>query len=693
MTDDNRLHDAADWDEMPSVLESRDHLEAILQGVADGVVVHDQHGRIAYANAAASGLFGQPPEVSLLGRSIDDLLAPFDLFDVNRAPISAGDLPAWEVFGGSAAARRTIIRRQRETSEERWWLVNASPVRDSAGQVPFVVSILRDATDRVMVIQANARLAALVASSADAIVGMTLDAIITTWNPAAEALYGYTSDEAVGTPVSILVPPDRQDELPAIMERLRSGESVNALETERVAKSGARLDVSLTISPILAPDGSISGASMIARDISEQRRAENALRLLAEIGRVLGTSLNDEEMLGSVAEVVVPGLADWCSISMIDDTGRLNQLALHHREPAKVRHILEIQQRMPYDDDPNSGIVAAMRRREPIVHREIDDAMLLEAARSPEHLEVLRELAIRSSVIVPIVIRGQAVGAITFAYAESGRNYHDDEIELAMEIARRVAIAIDNAWLLAEAQEAAQARQDFLLTASHELRTPLTSVKAAGQLVARYLQQPNPNRQRIETMILNLQSEIGRLEAISVDLLDAARIQRGQFELERAATDLVEIASDVIASLERSSVRLPSHELVLDAGEPIVGYWDARRLRQLVSNLVSNALKYSPNGGIVRVQLTSRDGVGVMAVEDHGIGIKPTEAANLFRPFERAATVRQSVGGVGLGLYITKQIVDAHGGSITVESSPGEGSRFIVRLPREEPSRPSAAST
>jgi PAS domain S-box-containing protein len=686
MTDDNRLQDAADWDGMPSVLESRDHLEAILQGVADGVVVHDQHGRIAYANAAASELFGQPSEVSLLGRPIDDLLAPFDLFDVNRAPISAGDLPAWEVFAGSPAARRTVIRRQRETSEERWWFVNASPVRDSAGHVPFVVSILRDATDRVMVIQANARLAALVASSADAIVGMTLDAIITTWNPAAEALYGYTSDEAVGTPASILVPSDRQDELPAIMARLLNGESVNALETERVAKSGARLDVSLTISPILAPDGSISGASMIARDISEQRRAENALRLLAETGRVLGASLKYEEMLGSVAEVVVPGLADWCSILMVDDTGRLNQLALHHRDPAKVRHILEIQQRMPYDNDPDSGAMAAMRRREPIVHRDVEDAALLAAAKSPEHLAILRELAIRSSVIVPMVTRGRAVGTITFAYAESDRNYRDDEIELAMEIARRVAIAIDNALLLAEAQDAAQARQDFLLTASHELRTPLTSVKAAAQLVGRYLQQPHPNRERIESMIANLQSEIGRLETISVDLLDAARIQREQFELKRTPTDLVEIASDVLTALARSGLRLPSHELVLDAGEPIVGYWDAQRLRQLVSNLVSNALKYSPDGGVVRVRITTNDGFGVLTVEDDGIGIKPSEAANLFKPFERASTVRHAVGGVGLGLYISKQIVDAHGGSISLESSPGEGSRFMIRLPRDETS-------
>ncbi|HYI15215.1 MAG TPA: PAS domain S-box protein [Thermomicrobiales bacterium] len=665
----------------PPVLESREHLEAILQGVADGVVVHDTDGIIAYANDAAAQMLRSPSPISLLGHSIDGALTGLDLFDAAGTALSVADLPARDVFDGEPSARRSIVCRHRETGEERWWIVSASPIRGNTGLVDYAVCILRDATERVRGIQANSRLAAIVASSADAIIGKSLDAIITSWNPAAERLYGYTADQAVGQPIAMLVPLDRPDELPSIMASLRAGESVEALRTVRVRKDGTRVDVQLTISPVHGQDGRITGASTIARDVTEQHRAENALRLLAEAGEVLGASLDYEATLASVAELIVPRLADWCSVNMVDETGRQTQIALAHSDPEKVNWVLDLQKTLRTDDSETGGIALARRTGEPVVYRDISDEMLVQGATSPEHLAAMRKLGFRSGVIVPMMSRGRAVGTMSLVYAESGRLYRDDEIELAKEIARRAAIAVDNARLFAEAQRAVQARQDFLLTASHELRTPLTSVKAAAQLVARHLDRPEPNRKRIVSMVANLQGEISRLEALSFDLLDAARIQRGQFELELGRCDLVAIASDVMSVLSRTSFHLPSHLLVLDAEQPVTGTWDERRLRQVVSNLVSNALKYSPEGGEVRVRIRQVDGTAILSVEDHGIGIDQVEATNLFQPFERTATVRQSIGGVGLGLYITKQIVDAHDGTITVDSMLGAGSVFSIRFP------------
>ncbi len=681
MTDENGPGKVATGHTSPPVLESREHLEAILQGVADGVVVQDTDGVIAYANEAAAQMLLVPSSVSLLGHAIDEVLAKFELFDVAGEPLSVADLPARDVFEGAPSARRSIVCHHPQSGEERWWIVNASPIRGETGQVSFAVCILRDATERVRGVQANARLAAIVASSADAIIGKTLDAIITSWNPAAERLYGYTVDEAVGQPIAMLVPPDRSDELPSIMARLRAGEAIEALRTVRVRKDGTRVDVQLTISPIHGQDGQITGASTIARDITKQHRAENALQLLAEAGEVLGASLDYEATLGSVAELIVPRLADWCSVNMVDETGRQTQIALAHSDPEKVKWVLELQQTIRPDDSETGALALARRTGEPVIYRDITDEMLVEGATSPEHLAAMRQLGFRSGVIVPMMSRGRAVGTMTLVYAESGRLYQDDEIDLAKEIARRAAIAVDNAILFAEAKQAAQARQDFLLTASHELRTPLTSVKAAAQLVARHLDRPEPNRQRIISMVANLQGEISRLEALSFDLLDAARIQRGQFELELEPCNLVAIASDVMSVLRRTNFHLPTHQLVLDAASPVTGVWDARRLRQVVSNLVSNALKYSPNGGEVRVRIRQADGEALLSVEDHGIGIDQAEVMSLFQPFERATTVRQSIGGVGLGLYITKQIVDAHGGTVTIDSVPGAGSVFTVRLP------------
>ena len=681
MTDDMGPGESPIGQAAPLVLESREHLEAILQGVADGVVVQDADGMVAYANEAAAQMLQVPFPADLLGSTIDAALTPFDLFDPARMSLTVADLPAGAVFQGALSSRRTIICRHRETGDERWWIVTASPIRDSAGNVRYAVGILRDATERVQDRQANAWLAAIVASSVDAIIGKTLDAIITSWNPAAERLYGYTSSEAIGQSITMLVPDDRPDEVPSIMARLRAGEAVEAFETVRVRKNGTRVDVSLTISPIVGPDGLIAGASTIARDITEQRRAQHALQLLAEAGEVLGTSLDYEATLASVADLIVPRLADWCSVNMVDETGKPTQIALAHTDPEKVRWVLELQESMGLDDEETSGISLARRTGEPVIYRDITDEMLVAGAKSPEHLAALRQIGFRSGVIVPMMTRGRAVGTMTLAFAESGRLYHDDEIELAKEVARRAAIAVDNAGLYAEAQHAAQAREDFLLTASHELRTPLTSVKATAQLVARYLDQPKPDRSRIGSMMKRLQSEIGRLETLSLDLLDAARIQRGRFELHPKPCDLVAMATDVLTVLGRSSHRQPGHRLVMDAEQPVSGFWDPQRLQQVVTNLVSNALKYSPDGGEVCVRIRRDAEIAILEVEDEGIGIDPAEVAGLFQPFERGRTVRRSVGGVGLGLYITHQIVDAHGGTISIDSQPGAGSRFTVRLP------------
>lgn len=681
MTDDKGLRQRSVGQTAPSVLESREHLEAILQGVADGVVVHDSDGAIAYANEAAAQLFGVSSPLSLLSGSIQDALAPFDLFDTHRAPLAVDDLPAWEVFHGSSAARRAIICRQRETGEDRWWIVYASPVRDDAERVRYVVCILRDVTDRAHGAQANARLAAVVTSSSDAIITRSLDAIITSWNPAAERLYGYSADEAIGQPAAILVPVDRHAEMAAKMERLRAGEHLEAFEGVRIRKDSTQVDVALTLSPIFDQDGRFVGVSSIERDITAQRRAQDALQLLAEAGEVLGASLDYETTLAGLAELIVPRLADWCSVNTFDDTGKPTQLALAHVDPEQVSWVRALQESMPYGVEETSDIARVQRTGEPVIYREITDEMLVAGARTPEHLAALRQLGFRSGIVVPMITRGRVVGTMTLVYAESGRLYHDDEIALAQEIARRAAIAVDNAGLYADAQHAARAREDFLLTASHELRTPLTSVKASAQLVSRYLDQPQPDRTRIVAMIARLQGEIGRLETLSLDLLDAARIQRGRFELQPEPSELVALAREVLAGLERSGYRLPAHRLVMDAGEPVSGVWDPQRLRQVVSNLISNALKYSPAGGEIRVRVLREGDAALLVVEDEGIGIDAAEAARLFQPFERGTAVRHSIGGVGLGLYITRQIVDAHGGTISLDSTPGAGSRFTVRLP------------
>jgi signal transduction histidine kinase len=272
------------------------------------------------------------------------------------------------------------------------------------------------------------------------------------------------------------------------------------------------------------------------------------------------------------------------------------------------------------------------------------------------------------------------LGAISFGATGGSRRYGPDDLALAEELARRAAAAIDNARLYASAQAAIGLREEFLGVAAHELRTPLTTLKGYAQLLARLLGRPELDRARLAEAHAALARQLGRLERLVVDLLDVARIQRGELALRPEPMDLVDLARQVLARFELAPERSPNHRLTLEATEAVAGRWDADRLDQALTNLVSNALKYSPDGGEVRVCVARRDGVAELRVCDEGLGIAPEEQAGLFRPYARGQAAR-GVEGTGLGLYVASQVVARHGGTIAVESAPGAGSVFTIRLP------------
>lgn len=240
----------------------------------------------------------------------------------------------------------------------------------------------------------------------------------------------------------------------------------------------------------------------------------------------------------------------------------------------------------------------------------------------------------------------------------------------------------------AESERTAHARQEFLLTASHELKTPITSVKMAAQLLDRALVQHDPAFRIDHETILRWRDQlmlgIGRLEDLVTELLDAARIQQGRLELHPAHVDLAEMARAVVERFEFSSERTARHQLILEAPESVDGNWDPSGIDQVLTNLVSNALKYSPDGGAVTVRVEQdKDGDDArLTVTDAGIGISPELQTELFKPFARGRTLQHGISGTGLGLYITKQVVELHGGTVALQSIPGIGTTITVTLPR-----------
>jgi signal transduction histidine kinase len=291
---------------------------------------------------------------------------------------------------------------------------------------------------------------------------------------------------------------------------------------------------------------------------------------------------------------------------------------------------------------------------------------------------------------VPLMSEGQVVGVLHVGTVDR-REFTEGEVRLLQVVADRVVVAIEQARLFeaerrarAEAQEAAHLREEFLAIASHELKTPLTGIKGYVQLLNRLLKNARFEREEAVDLITELDGQVVRLQALVGDLLDASQIARGRLDLHPEDVDLSDLAARVLARFEVAAERTREHILVLDAPAPVVGCFDSLRIEQVLSNLISNAIKYSPDGGEVRVRVAQTDDEAELSVIDQGIGIAEEEQGFLFQPFVRGQSTR-SIKGTGLGLFIVSRIVEDHGGSISVQSAAGAGSTFVVRLPLTVP--------
>jgi PAS domain S-box-containing protein len=523
---------------------------------------------------------------------------------------------------------------------------------DERGRPIATLEINTDVTERRRAEEAQARLAAIVASSDDAIIGKTLAGTITSWNPAAERLYGYTAGEVIGQPISLLIPPDRPDELPAILERLRRGARIDHYETERVAKDGRRVHVSLSISPVTGGDGRIIGAATIARDVTERIRAGEIQRLLADARALLASSLDYEATLRSVARLAVPALADLCIVDILEEDRSIRRMAAAHVDPVKEELVREMRRRYPPDPNGPQPFLKALRTGRSQLVPEFSDALMEAVAKDAEHLSILRSLNYKSAIAVPLVARERTLGAITLLFAESERRYGPTDLPLAEELAQRAALAVDNARLYREAQQAIRLRDEFLAVAAHEQQA----------------------RQALGT-IERQSDKLGRLVS---QLLDISRIQAGQLAISPQAADLRRVVEDAVAVAQASTTR---HQIMLDVPSTIEARVDPLRLEQVLLNLLDNAARYSPEEGRIDVGLYPVDAqTARVEVRDHGLGIPPPQRNRIFDRFFQAHP-GSHLDGIGLGLYISRQIIELHRGRIEADFPDDGGTRFIVTLP------------
>jgi PAS domain S-box-containing protein len=432
--------------------------------------------------------------------------------------------------------------------------------------------------------------------------------------------------------------------------------------------------------PVRDHDGAITHWVGTGTDIDDQKRAEDRQRLLAEASVLLVNALDYESALTQLAHLVAPRLADWCALHLLENGGTIRRLAVVHIDPAKQALALARPARYPLDPSGRLLVAHVLRSGEPEIYPEVPDALLVEAARDADHLMLLRVLGFTSYMCVPLIARGRILGAITLVTAASGRHYDKAALALAEDLASRAAIAVDNARLYRDAQDAIRLRDQFLSIASHELKTPLTSLIGYIELIQRRTARDSAMAERDLRALRVIGEQAARLNKLVGALLDLSRIETGQLSIKRGLVNLVDLARRLVEEAQQTTDR---HAITfIGAEQPLLIRGDELRLEQVIQNLIQNAIKYSPVGGTVTVRVVRRDDLACVAVSDHGIGIPAAALPQLFRRFYRAPNAEvHNIGGMGIGLYVVKQIVELHRGAIDVASQEGVGSTFTICLP------------
>lgn len=476
----------------------------------------------------------------------------------------------------------------------------------------------------------QALFAAIVSSSENPIISKTLDGIITSWNPAAHRLFGYSENEAIGNQISIIIPEDRLAEEEFILEEIRSGKPFDRFETVRKTKDGRSIPVSLTISPVKTSEGRIIGASKIIRDISEQNKIVEKQAILAAIVDNSDDAIVSKSLRG-----------------MITSWNKAAEKMFGYREAEVLgKHI--------------SLIIPADRLEE-------EDYIIGEIIKGNKvaHFETIRiskegkEIPISLTISPLLNESGVIIGAS----------------KIARDISEKISSQKEKEQLYRKIKVLSRKKDAFIAMAAHELKTPVTSLSGFLQLLQKQISPDDKNSDLVQRCI----NRVEKLTMLVNDLLDISRIQGGKLQLRIEPFDIVALTEEVIVPYRH----ITTHQIEINAPESVRIMGDRMRIEQVLANLIGNAIKYAPKGGTIGIEIAQDKENVFISVSDEGIGISPMHLAGLFTPFYRVADPENRVSGLGMGLYISKEIVERHGGTIDVTSQSGRGSVFKFILPKQ----------
>ena len=817
-----RAHLAQSEDRLRGLAASQALWRGIFERSLDGIVLTDEDGRIIEWNEAEERIAGIPA-AQVLGRPLWDVQlvlkpepgAPGERERLERAirkALRTGEVPA------RAWSREMPIRRP--NGETRYVQSLVFAIDTTRGH--RLCAFSRDVTDRHRAEEAlresETRFRHLVETSSDVIWEVNSDGVYTYMSPSVREVLGYEPEELLGKTVLDLLPPEDAPRFEALFRSIRDEHrTLRFLRNRNVRKDGQIVELETNAVPFFDEAGRLAGYRGMDRDVTARVRAEEGLRLLGEVARVLVSSLDYERVLQEMARLMVPTLADWAAVDILVDGEKARPVAVAHVDPWKEELARELQRRYPLDPR-RAGYGAVVFGGDSILYPEVDLELLKKIAHDEEHLRMNQQMGPRSVIAVPLLGRERPLGALLLLITESRRRYGPRELALAQEIGRRAGLAVENARLFRLAQQARgeaerraaelegtisavvdglliygpggeivrmnraaeellsytpeeralpfaermallrfespegrpyrpedlpmaralrgetvqgailagyrprdrrkvwitlsaapirgadgeilgavatfvditairelqEQREDLIRAVSHDLRNPLAAIQGQAELLLRALEKAGltgRERQSAEAILKSVQ----RMNTMIQDLVDSARLEARPLELRRQTMDLVRFVAEVkerlTTTMETGRIRvLPAEGLPPVSADP-------DRLERVLANLFSNALKYSTPGTEVTVTFRREGNEVVTAVTDRGPGIAPEDMPRLFQRYFRAPG--RAPEGLGLGLYISRLLVEAHGGRIWAESQVGVGSTFSFSVPVAREEKPS----
>lgn len=654
--------------------ESEERFRLTLDEAPIGMALVAPDGRFVRVNRALCEIVGYTAE-ELTGLTFQAITHPEDL-DADLAlagQLARGEIPRYQL------AKR-YIRKDGSIVDI---MLSGSVLRGRDRAPLYYIAQIEDVTERKHLEDqlrlAEAKSSGILSISADAIISIDENQRIALFNEGAEKIFGYSRAEVIGAPLDILIPERVRDIHCQNVERFTAGSQAARQMGERsttivgLRKNGQEFPADAAISK-LEVDGKVI-ATVALRDITEQKRIENEQRFLAEVGPILATTLDYEEILTRIAELAVRDIADLCIVEVVEGVEEVRRVKVVSRDPSKAS-LCELLTQMPLDRGRSYLLQSVLEAKQSVLMQRPSAEMIASLAQNEEHHRALRAIEIGSMVAVPLMVHARLLGVIAFVSSAASRVYGPADVQLAEELSRRAALSIENARLYRTARRATQVRDDVLGIVAHDLRNPLNSILLQAQLLRSLSIEPQGRAHNVTEAIERAAKRMNRLIQ---DLLDVTRMEAGRLSVEQTRIPAQQIVADTIEA-QRPLATSASLDLRLDVAPDLPEIWaDRDRLLQVFENLIGNALKFTKPGGSIAVGAAPRDSEVLFWVTDTGSGIAAEDLPYLFDRFWQAKRAERR--GAGLGLPIVKGIIEAHCGRIWVESTLGQGSTFFFTIP------------